>query len=52
MKHPPELPDDPIIGALRDGFGVEAAALVPLPIGNDADSWAYRVEVAQAPPGS
>jgi spectinomycin phosphotransferase len=49
MKHPPELPDDPIIGALRDGFGVEAAALVPLPIGNDADSWAYRVEVAQAP---
>ncbi len=52
MRNPPELPDAAIIGALRVGFGVEAAALVRLPVGNDADSWAYRVEVARDPRGS
>jgi spectinomycin phosphotransferase len=49
MRHPPDLPDGTIITALRGGFGVEADALVRLPVGNDADSWSYRVETAGGP---
>jgi spectinomycin phosphotransferase len=46
---PPDLGDDAIAGALHAGFGVRAAALAPLPVGNDADSWSYRVEAARGP---
>jgi spectinomycin phosphotransferase len=46
MRHPPDLPDGHIVSALRDGFGVEAATLMPLPVGNDVGSWSYRVETA------
>ena len=49
MRHPPDLPDGAVVTALRDGFGVEAAALVPLPTGNDADSWSFRVETPGGP---
>jgi spectinomycin phosphotransferase len=49
MREPPGLADDTIVGALRAGFGIQAAALRLLPVGNDADSWAYRVQAAQGP---
>jgi spectinomycin phosphotransferase len=49
MGGPPGLAEEAIRRALRAGFGVEAGALVLLPVGNDADSWAYRVEVANGP---
>ena len=49
MRHPPDLPDGTIVTALRGGFGVEAATLAHLPVGNDADSWSYRVETADGP---
>ena len=49
MRHPPDLPDGTVVAALRGGFGVETATLVPLPVGNDADSWSYRVETAAGP---
>jgi hypothetical protein len=49
MREPPDLADDTIVRALHAGFGVQAAELVLLPVGNDADSWAYRVQVAQGP---
>jgi spectinomycin phosphotransferase len=49
MREPPDLADDTIIRALHAGFGVQAAELVLLPVGNDADSWAYRVQAAQGP---
>jgi spectinomycin phosphotransferase len=49
MREPPGLTDDAIVGALRAGFGIRAAALRLLPVGNDADSWAYRVQAAQGP---
>jgi spectinomycin phosphotransferase len=49
MRHPPDLPDGTIVTALRGGFGVGAARLVRLPVGNDADSWSYRVETAAGP---
>jgi spectinomycin phosphotransferase len=49
MREPPDLADDAILRALRAGFGVQAAALALLPVGNDSHSWAYRVQVAQGP---
>ena len=49
MLEPPDLADDTITTALQASFGVPAAGLVFLPVGNDAASWAYRVQVAQGP---
>ena len=46
MLEPPGLPDERIVTELRASFGIQVAALVFLPIGNDNDSWAYRVEAA------
>jgi spectinomycin phosphotransferase len=44
MREPPDLAADTIVGALQAGFGIRVAGLSFLPVGNDADSWAYRVE--------
>ena len=49
MLEPPALAEEAIVGALEAGFGVRVAGLVFLPVGNDAASWAYRVEVARGP---
>ena len=49
MLEPPALAEEAIAGALEAGFGVRVAGLVFLPVGNDAASWAYRVEVARGP---
>jgi spectinomycin phosphotransferase len=49
MLEPPDLADDTITTALQASFGIPAAGLVFLPVGNDAASWAYRVQVAQGP---
>jgi hypothetical protein len=49
MAEPPALAEEAIAGALEAGFGVRVAGLVFLPVGSDAASWAYRVEVAGAP---
>jgi spectinomycin phosphotransferase len=49
MPEPPALAEEAIAGALEAGFGVRVAGLVFLPVGNDAASWAYRVEVAGEP---
>jgi spectinomycin phosphotransferase len=49
MREPPDLAGDVIAGALRSGFGIRVAGLSFLPVGNDADSWAYRVEVDDGP---
>ena len=51
MREPPDLADEAIVGALQTGFGVRVAGLSFLPVGNDADSWAYRVEVVEGPTG-
>jgi spectinomycin phosphotransferase len=47
MREPPALADDTIVTALQTSFGICVAALGFLAIGNDAASWAYRVEVAE-----
>jgi spectinomycin phosphotransferase len=49
-ESPPDLADEEVAGALRAGFGIRVAGLTFLPVGNDADSWAYRVEVVGGPP--
>ena len=49
MLEPPALAEEAIAGALEAGFGVQVAGLVFLPVGNDAASWAYQVEVAGGP---
>jgi len=49
MREPPALADATIVTALQASFGIRVAALVFLPIGNDAASWAYHVEAAQGP---
>jgi spectinomycin phosphotransferase len=50
VREPPDLPDDSIVGALQAGFGIRVAELAFLPVGNDPDSWAYRVDPATGPP--
>lgn len=49
MREPPDLTAAAIAGALQDGFGIRVAGLSFLPAGNDADSWAYRVEEVGGP---
>ena len=49
MREPPDLAEDAIVGALQAGFGIRVAGLWFLPVGNDADSWAYRVEAGDGP---
>ena len=44
MREPLDLSADAIAGALWRGFGIRVAGLSFLPVGNDTDSWAYRVE--------
>jgi hypothetical protein len=49
MREPPSLADDTITTALQASFGIPVAGLVFLPVGNDAASWAYRVQVVNGP---
>jgi spectinomycin phosphotransferase len=52
VREPPDLADDSIVGALQAGFGIRVAELAFLPVGNDAESWAYRVDLVKGRPGS
>ncbi|HEY2959700.1 MAG TPA: hypothetical protein VGM21_16060 [Actinomycetota bacterium] len=45
QRQPPDLAEDRIVARC----GLRVAALVLLPVGNDADSGAYRVQAAQGP---
>ena len=47
MREPPALGDDAIVGAVEASFGIRVTALAFLPVGNDAASWAYRVQAAR-----
>ena len=49
MREPAPLVEASIAEALRTGYGVEVRALRFLPVGDDAASWSYRVEVAGGP---
>jgi spectinomycin phosphotransferase len=43
MLDRPNLPDDPISACLHDRYGLPVVAIEFLPIGNDTNSWVYRV---------
>jgi spectinomycin phosphotransferase len=45
MIQAPDIPDDMLLGILRDAFGVDAACVEFLPLGNDTRSFVYRVAV-------
>jgi spectinomycin phosphotransferase len=49
QRQPPDLAEGSIVAVLRASFGIRVAALALLPVGNDADSWAYRVQAAPGP---
>ena len=49
MREAPELADATITRVLEERFGIRVAALTFLPVGNDAASWAYRVQATQGP---
>jgi len=49
MREPPNLDSETIVRMLDTHFNTQVAALVFLPIGDDSDSWVYRVEVAGGP---
>jgi spectinomycin phosphotransferase len=49
MHEPPDLPNEKIVRALETNFDIQVGGLVFLPIGDDSDSWAYRVELARGP---
>jgi len=46
MRAPPALSPEAVSKALQASFGIRVAGLVFLPVGEDSDSWAYRVEAA------
>lgn len=43
MLEKPNIPDDKIIACLRQNYNIVAASLEFLPLGNEANSWVYRV---------
>lgn len=46
MREAARFDDERVRTVLRDAYGLHVAALVFLALGNDADSWSYRVEAA------
>jgi hypothetical protein len=55
VREPPDLAKDAVVAALQAGYGIPVAALVLVPVGNDADSWAQDIaayaEQAMLAPG-
>jgi spectinomycin phosphotransferase len=43
MLEPPQLPKEKIISSLQDSFEINISTLEFLPIGNDSNSWVYKV---------
>jgi spectinomycin phosphotransferase len=46
MLEPPNLPNERIIAALRERYGLAVTEIAFLPIGNDASAWVFRVNAA------
>lgn len=50
MLEKPDVPDETLRACLRDHYGLHAAQIAFLPIGNDVDTAAYRVVAGDATP--
>src|SRR5690348_3244765 len=50
MLEKPDIPDETLGACLREHYGVHAARIAFLPIGNDVDTAAYRVVAHDATP--
>ncbi|MGB0386602.1 MAG: phosphotransferase [Ardenticatenaceae bacterium] len=50
MLEKPNLQDNKIITALRDGYGIAVSEVDFLPLGNDSVAWVYRVCAADGTP--
>lgn len=46
MLNKAQVDDDDIVAAVRSAFGVDVGSPTFLPLGNDSNSWVYRVETA------
>jgi spectinomycin phosphotransferase len=46
MRERPPLPDSALMASLAAGWGVAAAAVEFLPVGDDSNAWSYRVVAA------
>ena len=46
MRERPPLPDSALVASLAAGWGVAAAAVEFLPVGDDSNAWSYRVVAA------
>jgi len=44
MREKPNLSDEKNLQSLQDGFAIPAKQVEFLPLGNDSNAWAYRVE--------
>lgn len=47
MLEKPDLPDEILLGVLRDRYAVSATGLEFLPLGNDSGAWAYRAKAGE-----
>lgn len=50
MLEKPDLPDEKIIACLRDDYGLRAAQIAFLPLGNDVNTAVYRVDADDGMP--
>jgi spectinomycin phosphotransferase len=50
MLEPPPIASQTLHEALRTGYGITVAELTFLPLGKDAEAWAYRVRAADGTP--
>ncbi len=46
MIEKPDLPEEKIIAALQEGYGISLTGLDFLPLGNDATAWVYEARAA------
>ncbi|MDQ3767383.1 MAG: aminoglycoside phosphotransferase family protein [Actinomycetota bacterium] len=44
MLEPPDLADEVIVSTLHEKYGIRVGGLAFLPVGNDSESWAYRID--------
>jgi spectinomycin phosphotransferase len=50
MRERPPLPDAALVAALADGWGVAAATIEFLPVGDDSRAWSFRVVTGDGAP--